>query len=276
MKIEKVKNFNQIMLAIAGIIGIFCLVFLLIMAVVEVFNSFDRTPTITNGLISDENVETLNQQNLRKQIVSYQSPILVDTLNAVYIIPVSVTTLNKAEETELEAPVLGLMDTYSSFGRSKTGYYRKQYFDGQFANLIVYQSVKNGTSLLFNERIMINELEGYYFKDDILLVFYTSEKDTNKDGLIDWQDDRNLCIYSLKTEKIRKIADNTNSVKNYKFIENSKDLLVVFSLNQYKEIKFNSYNKPTKVMKYEFENEKLSEIVPAEIQQQMQKLIEGK
>ena len=74
---------------------------------------------------------------------------------------------------------------------------------------------------------------------------------------------------------MRKIAEGTNSITDYQFIENSKDLLVEFSLSQYKEVKFKSY-KPRKIMKYEFGTEKLSEVVPAKIQEQMQNLVEGK
>ncbi|MDR3220116.1 MAG: hypothetical protein LBU22_14285 [Dysgonamonadaceae bacterium] len=275
MKIEKIKNFNQVILAIVGVLSIILLIVFIIVSLIEsgIFDRRNYRTVNSNSLISDEKAETLNQESLRKQIVSYQSPLLLDTLNAIYIIPVSVTTLNKAEETEfaLEEEVFGLLDTHRSFEK---GYYQKQYFEGQYTNLIVYQPVANKTILLFNERIMLNEMQAYYFKDDILLVFYTSEKDTNKDGLIDLRDDRNLCIYSLKSGKMRKITDSINSVKNYQFIENSRDLLIEFSLNQYKDVKFNSYDKPSKVMKYEFETEKLSEIVPAEIQQQMQKLIQ--
>jgi hypothetical protein len=82
-------------------------------------------------------------------------------------------------------------------------------------------------------------------------------------------------MYSLKTEKMRRIADGTNSVSGYEFIGNSKDLLVEFSLSQYNDVKFKSY-KPRKIMKYEFESETLSDAVPAGIQQQMQNLVEGK
>ena len=278
MKIEKIKNFNQVILAITGILGIILLIVFIIIILAEsgLFRGNDYRTVDSSSLISDENVETLNQENLRKQIVSYQSPLLLDTLNAIYINPVSVTTLAKPEEIEIsyaECSSLGLMDTRSKFGRK--GYYQR-YIEGQYANLIVYQPTTNKTALLFNERIMLNDMQIYYFKDDILLVFYLSEKDTNNDGLIDYRDDRNLCIYSLRTEKIRKITDGANSIKGYQFIEDSKDLLVEFSLNQYKEVKFNSSDKPITIMKYEFETKKLSEIVPQEIQQQMQKLVEGK
>lgn len=281
MKIEKIKNFNQVILAIAGIIGLILLVIFLIMAVSDLFQDFSynkkRDTTITNSLISEEMVETLIQDNQRLQIISYESPKLIDTLNAVYIIPVSVSTLDKPE-TVVERTggdgLMGLMDTYGSFSRKK-GYYEENYFEGLFANLIVYQPIANKTVLLFNERIMLGGLRSYNFKDDILLVFWTAEKDTNKDGLVNYYDDTNLCIYSMKTGKIHRISQGQNSITDYQFVENSKDLLIEFSLSEYKDVKFKSY-KPRKVMKYEFETEKLSEVVPANIQQQMQNLVEGK
>jgi len=279
MKIEKIKNFNQIILAIAGIFGVILLLIGIIIACSDLFRSLSSNrgnSTITNSLISEEKIEMFNKENQRLQIVSYELPKLVDTLNIVYIIPVSVSTLDKPEtvvEAAYDEGIMGLLDTYSSV-RSK-GYYAENYFEGLFANIIVYQPILNKTVLLFNERIMLSGIRTYYFKDDILLIFFTAEKDTNKDGLINFKDDKNLCIYSLKTEKIHRILEGSNSITDYKFIENSKDLLVEFSLSQYNDVKFKSY-KPQKIMKYEFETEKLSEVVPAKIQQQMQNLVEGK
>ena len=281
MKIEKIKNFNQVILAIAGILGLLLLLVFIVAAISDLCRTWDvgsgRNTTITNSLISEEKVETLSQENLRLQIISYESPKLIDTLNAVYIIPISVSTLNKPE-TIVEAAgsdgLLALYDPYSSFTRKK-GYYEENYFEGLFANLIVYQPIENKTILLFNERIMLSGLRTYDFKDDILLVFYTAEKDSNKDGLVNFNDDTNLCIYSLKSGKIHRIAEGTNSITDYQFIEKSKDLLVEFSLSQYNDVKFKSY-KPRKIMKYEFKTEKLSEVVPNQIQQQMQNLVEGK
>ncbi len=280
MKIERIKNFNQVILAIAGVLGLILLLIFIVMVVSELCRTWNvgsgRNTTITNSLISEEKVETLNLENLRLQIISYESPKLVDTLNAVYIIPVSVSTLDKPE-TVVEAAdgggLMAMMDTYGSM--RKKGYYQENYFEGLFANLIVYQSVVNKAILLFDERIMLSGLRTYDFKDDILLVFYTAEKDSNKDGLVNFDDDTNLCIYSLKNGKMHRIAEGTNSITDYQFIENSKDLLVEFSLSQYNDVKFKSY-KPRKIMKYGFETEELSEVVPVQIQQQMQNLVEGK
>ena len=276
MKIEKIKNFNQIILAIAGIFGAIIMLILIVEGVSDLFRhfGFDKSSTITNALIAEEKIEMLNQENLRLQIVSYELPELIDTVNVVYIIPVSVSTLDKPE-TVVETANYELMSVRSYGSIRKKGYYQENYFEGLFANIVVYQPIENKSVLLFNERIMLSELRTFNFKDDILLVFFTAEKDTNKDGLINFNDDTNLCIYSLKTGKMRRIAEGTNSITDYQFIENSKDLLVEFSLSQYKDVKFKSY-KPRKIMKYEFETEKLSEVVPDKIQQQMQNLVEGK
>jgi len=280
MKIEKIKNFNQVILAIAGVLGLILLLIFIIMAVSELFRTWDigsgKNKTITNSLISDEKIEKLNQENQRLQIVSYESPILIDTANVVYLIPVSVSTLDKPETVVEGIEGSGLMALYDPFSSMrKRGYYKENYFEGLFANLIVYKPIENKNVLLFNERIMLSGLHTYTFKDDILLVFFTAEKDTNKDGFINFDDDKNLCIYSIKTEKMRRIAEGTNSITDYQFVENSKDLLVEFSLSQYNDVKFKSY-KPSKIMKYEFETDKLSDVVPAQIQQQMQNLVEGK
>ena len=281
MKIEKIKNFNQVILAIAGILGLILLIIGIIMAVWGLYQELrpHRSSTITNSLISGEQVEMLNQDNQRLQIVSYETPVLIDTVNVVYVIPVSVSTLDKpatvVESTD-DGGSLGLIDSRGYLSATgKKGYYADNYFNGLFANLIVYQPIEDKTVLLFNERIMLTNLRICHFSDDILLIFYTAENDTNKDGLINFEDDTNLCIYSLKTGKMHRIAEGTNSVSGYVFIGNSKDLLVVFSLSQYNDVKFKSY-KPQKIMKYEFETGTLSEAVPAGIQQQMQNLVEGK
>ena len=280
MKIEKIKNFNQIILAIVGVLGLILLLMLIISLASDLLR--DRKGgcrnnlTTTNGLITEEKIEKLNLENKHMQIVSYESPRLVDTVNTVYIIPISVSTLDKPKTIPPPPELLSKhvvsvdLDSYNT-----ERYYRENSFPGLFSNLIVYQPIEKKTVLLFNERIMLNRLRTYYFKDDILLIFFTAEKDTNNDGLINFNDDANLCIYSLKTGKMRRIVEGVNSITDYKFITNSKDLLIEFSLSQYNDIKFKS-DKPRKIMKYEFETEKLTEVVPANIQQHMQKLVEGR
>lgn len=276
MNIEKIKNYNQKMLAVFCSLGVIFLTVCIVMLVIEMLprRNYNDQP---QGLISDERTEVLNQENLRKQIISYESPWLIDTLRSIYIVPVSIKTLNKPEEAEQEIP-LGLRGQLNLFDSSKRGkgYYGGRYFEGKYANLIIYNPGEENATSLFNERIIIGEVASYYFKDDILLVFYTASKDTDKNGIIDLSDLRTLCVYSLQTGIMRKISDNDNQVEGYQFVENAKDLLVEFNLSQYKGSQFDNYQSPGKVMKYSFDSQKLSNIIPEKIQTDMQKLVEGK
>ncbi|MCD7898696.1 MAG: hypothetical protein LUH22_02110 [Bacteroides sp.] len=274
MKIDKIKNYNQTLLAILGTLACVVLLLCVVMMVIEIFPG-RYSPATPQGLIADEKVETLNQENLRKQIISYETPWLIDTLNDVYIIPVSIKTLKKPEEVELHnEETLNLLNTSYRFkGR---GYYGYQKFDGKYANLIIYQPSIDRTKSLFSERLIIGEIKTYYFKDDILLTFYAASKDTDKNGIIDLNDLRSIYLYSLKNETMRKVSDGDNQIEKYQFVGNSKDLLIEFSLHQYKTTQFDNHQSPSKIMKYNFEEQKLVSIIPENIQNEMQKLVEGK
>ncbi|MDR0873681.1 MAG: hypothetical protein LBN27_09510 [Prevotellaceae bacterium] len=275
INIEKIKNYNQAILAICGSIGMLILLIALIMMIKEALpRNYNRNP---NGLISEEKLETLNQENLRKQLISYDFPWLIDTLKSVYIVPVSIKTLKKAEKSEMGLYAISKVEADDTFsGNKRKGYYNSKSFYGEYANLIVYNPIENKTISLFNERIIIGGVQTYYFKDDILLVFFIASKDTDKNSIINLNDLRTLCIYSMNTGTIKKISDNDNQPENYQFVENSKDLLIEFQLSQHKEKQFDDEQIPRKIMKYTYDTQTLTNIIPEKIQNNMQKLVEGK
>ncbi len=276
MNIEKIKNYNQKMLAVFFTLGVIFLLGCIIAIVIDLLPSRNYR-TKPQGLIAEDNVNLLNEENLRKQVISYEMPWLIDTLKSTYIIPVSIKTLKKPEEVAINEELLGLMDASSSLIRmKKKGYYSHKQFNGEYANLIVYNPIEDRVLSLFNERIIIGNVEAYYFLDDILLIFYTALKDTNTDGVIDLSDLRNLNVYSLNAGDIRVIGNEENQVTGYSFIENSKSLLVEFELSQYKENQFEYAGAPKKIMKYDYNVQKLTDIIPDDIQKEMQKLVEGK
>ncbi|MDR1274351.1 MAG: hypothetical protein LBK12_07360 [Odoribacteraceae bacterium] len=275
MNIEKIKNYNQKVLAVVGTLGIILLLICITLMMTE-FHAFRGSPypNSPSGLISNEKAENLNQENLRKQIISYESPWLIDTLESVYIIPVSITTLKKPEEVMLTGNVssetLTLLDLYPD--KMSRGYGH----ESSYANLILYYPLKNKTISLFNERLVLGNVRVRYFNDDILLLFYVAEKDTDKNGHIDMEDTRNLGIYSLNTGVMKKISDSENSVNHYQFVENTKDLLVEFNLNRYTEKQFTGKQMPSKIMKYQYDLRQLVEVIPQKIEEDMQKLVEGR
>ncbi|WP_299137025.1 hypothetical protein [uncultured Tenacibaculum sp.] len=277
MKIEKVKNYNQKLLAVLGTIGGIFLIFALvsfISIVIQEHRRHDYNEPET-GILSEEKIEKLQKENKREQVISYETPILIDTLNSKYIIPVSHKTLNEKEDIELN----GLLNAYTGSSNSdsdgiKDERYSREYY-GEYNNIIVFDELNSKNKKLFKERINFNEIKSEHFGKEILVLLKASGEDTFKDGVINLKDLTSLYIYSMKENKMRKIGIEGMDIYNYKFINNSKNLIIEFGIDKNKNGTFESYNEPIILKKYNFEREKLGEIIDKKINSELQKKLEG-
>ncbi|PWK17229.1 hypothetical protein [Xanthomarina spongicola] len=274
MKIEKVKNYNQKILAILGTLAIILVIVSILgiggIAISELvrFNSYDDTET---GILSDEKIEELQKENKREQVISYQNPKLIDTLNSVYIIPVSHKNLNEAEDIN---GLLNIRKTSSSSYKSSDSRYSRQYY-GAYNNLIIYNQKNELTKKLFDKRVNFNNIDTEYFSDEILLLFKVAEKDTYKDGVINLSDFKSLYIYSLNEKKLKKIENAEMDIVSYKFLNESKDLIVSFGIDKNNDGKYEDINEPTIIKKYNYKTEKLTDIIGEKTNSELQKMLEG-
>ena len=273
MNIDKIKNYNQKVLAVLGtvvaLIAVVGLISIIIFTINEIGRTF-RHNNQNNGILSDEKIEELQQENKRKQLISYETPILVDSLNLVYIIPVSQKTLRSSEN--IDEKTLGLMDSRSSSEEDKR--YSGQYY-GDFNNLVIYDYKNSNIEKLFNDRINFDNIQTEYFKDDILVLFKATTKDTYKDGVINQLDYKTLFIYSMKSKNLKKITIDNSDVSEINFVGNSKDLLIKFGLDHNKDGKFDEYSEPSLIKKYDYVNGKLIDIVSQEVNAELQMNLEG-
>lgn len=270
MKIEK---YNQRLLAVLGTVGLIFLIIALIafisIVIMEHYR-FNNDYNIESGILSDEKIEKLQKENKREQVISYETPRLIDTLNSIYIIPVSHKTLNEQEDIRGLLNAIPSTDSYQQTDNR----YSKQYY-GAFNNLIIY-NLKNGANKkLFDQRVNFNQIKTEYFEDDILLLMSVSEKDTYKDGVINLLDFKSLYIYSLDKKKLMKIGIEGMDVYNYKFINDEKNLTILFGVDKNNNGKFEEYNEPTLIKKYDFESGKLIDIIDENIDLDLQKTLEG-
>ncbi len=274
MDINKIKNYNQKILAILGtvvvLIGIVGLILITSLTISEIRSSF-RFNNQDDGILSDEKIEKLQQENKRKQLISYEIPKLVDTLNLIYIIPVSHKTLNSAEFIADEE-VLGLMDFSGSVKSDKR--YSSQYY-GDFNNLLVFDVKKNDIKKLFTDRVNFGSIKTEYFQDDILILLEVANQDTYKDGVINLMDFKSLFIYSLKDKVLKKINYKDADISQVQFIENSKDLLIQFGIDKNKDGKFDQYSEPSIIKKYNFKESELVNIIDENIDKELQENLEG-
>lgn len=273
MNIEIIKDYNQKLLAVLGTVIVLMLIIGLIsftyIAIIEMTNYYDNNNQ-EEGILSADKIEKLQLENKRQQLISYDIPVLIDTLNLVYIIPVSHKTLNGAEY--IGNATLGLMNTTGSV-KSDKRYSSNQY--GDYNNLLIYDSKKNNIKKLFDNRVNFGSLRTEYFDDDILILIEVSDKDTYKDGVINLEDLKFLCIYSLKDKDLRIIKIDNTDISKVSFVENSKDLFIKFGIDQNRDGKYSEYYEPSMIKKYNFKTRELTDIIDDEINNELQKKLEG-
>ncbi|OBX22258.1 MULTISPECIES: hypothetical protein [Bizionia] len=274
MKIEKVKNYNQKILAILGTLAIILVIVSILgiggIAISELlrFNSYDDIET---GILSDDKIEKLQKENKREQVISYQNPKLIDTINSIYIIPVSHKNLNESENIN---GLLNIRKTSSSSYESNDSRYSRQYY-GAYNNLIIYNQQNDLTNKLFDKRVNFNNIDSEYFSDEILLLFKVAEKDTYKDGVINLSDFKSLYIYSLNKKELKKIENSEMDIVSYKFLNESKDLIISFGIDKNNDGKFEDLNEPTIIKKYNYKTGKLTDIIGEKTNSELQKMLEG-
>jgi len=269
MDIEKVKNYNQKMLAaFSTIITILAAVGLISLLVYLVIELIPEKKPKENVLLSDEKIEELKLDNLRQQIISYDTPVLLDTINLVYIIPVNVNTLSKSEE------LMGLLDTRPGKSNRSSGKYVESFYYGSFNNILVYDYKNNSTYKISDRRFIGTDLLFKYFEDDILITFSGAESDTDKDDIVTLKDLQSLFIYSLNEKKLRQISFDNSTVLSLNQILPYKDMLITFGLDRNKDNYFDDITEPKFVMKYDFNSDSLFAIVDPKLDVELQKIID--
>ena len=274
MKIEKIQNYNQKILAILGTLAVLFLLFGLISIISITINDFLRysykdEPT---GILSEEKIEELQKENKRQQVISYQIPKLIDTLNQVYIIPVSHKTLDEAED--IDTKTMALLSSSNDYNYESDDRYSRSYY-GDYNNAIIYNQKNGQSKKLFDKRVNFDGIDTEYFSDDILLIFRVSEKDTYKDGVINLQDFKSLYIYSMNEKKLKKIESNGMDVYGYKFLNDSKNLIIQFGIDKNDNGKYEDYNEPILLKKYHFDTGQITTIVDEKINTELQKMLES-
>lgn len=260
-RIEKLKTYNQILLALAGTLAIFFIVFVGVLAVIDFYPRHYEE----EGMIVTEEVVRLNEQGLRKEIISIESLEVIDSVNQIVLFPITHSRLGEEESYDKE--LLGLTNSFSG------GYY-----DGSsgyvYNNLVIQDLIEKSTGVIFKDRIGISGFSIYNHKDRKYIVITGSEKDSNKDELLNDQDFQELYIYDLGFDALSKIELPKNATV----------------LNVYDEKKLNQFivrigidrdesgilkDEPIIYMRMNFEEMKVESFLNEETLITLQKILEG-
>jgi len=274
MDIEKIKNYNQKVLALVltsllafAVIGLISLVVFLFS---EVFNfSRNSTSYTPEGIQVDESAQNTSANDAYKLHVTYNFPVLADTINQLYIIPVG-----HKSQYDLEN-MLTKKGRFSNSSSSSTDSY-SYYTQESYINILIYDAKNSKTEKLFKQQIYIGQYDTYYEKEDVLIVFEAAEKDSNKDGLLTMADQTSLFFYSLATKTMKRAKMEGETVLQYSYNPKFKNAIIRFGQNPGDRVEKESEINPGTLTKYDYTSDILSKINDNQLNTELETLATNK
>ena len=258
-RMQKIRNFNQILLSIAGIIGI---LFLIMACSIFLIDLWPRKYK-EEGMIADEEVEILNEQGLRKEIVSFERFQVADSIQQIFILPVTQASLDNPESSDKS---LGLINGFSG-----KGYYSELVYN----NIAIHYGKIDSTVIVFDNRLSLGEYMITRKKE--FLIASGCGSDTNGDKFLNSKDLQNLYTYGLKSKRTQQIKTPANhTVLQVYEPEETNIVLCKFGVDRNENGEFEDNIEPTVYMKLNLSNLILTPIINEDDIESLQKTLEGK
>lgn len=271
MDINKIKDFNQKVLAIFGSLAIILVAILIFWALSEIISSRFSRHHNEAEIISNEKAKENFKNNIRTQQVSFEDLQLVDTVNTIYLIPVSQTSLKMAEylsKKDKSGGDRGLLNVYGS----RSDFY---YDNRTFNNALIYDAKDASIQKLFDKRLSINRITIEKIAGKSYILIAATDKDTNKDGILDVEDFKTLYIYSTTTKSLTEIKSENTDFVEYKVISEKEQLIINYGLDKNKNGKYD-WDEPMIMKGYSIRDKKLSDIIAPELIRELQNTLDGK
>ena len=273
---DKLKKYNQKLLAILGTIAV---VFLAGVTIAAAF-LFIEQQVNRNRRLRNSNAITLedkrDKQNnkLRDQIITFESPHLIDTANAIYMIPVSTI--------DLDNPEIANYDTYSN-ERNSTNFdsygiqmpkHRSKSYHGSYNNIIIHHLKTNKQLSVFENKVSIGNFGDYIVKDQQYILIDAVSHDTNKDQKLSEKDLSAFFCYDLSSNQLNTVRIDNYSLVNYSPIYDSDQILLKFGFDKNEDGKYDPYKEPVELKTYSVSTNELKDLIDPAMQKKLQKLLD--
>lgn len=250
---ETLKKYNQILVSV---IGTGVVIFFLVLLIIE----FQPRSYQDNTLITGPEMDSLNKNNLRKQVVSLNHPQIIDSAENLYLIPVTHETLEKAEDKAI----------FDFIGSSNEA--RLMVSSWQYNNFLAYNFNTGSSVILLEDRMNINRYELLKTNFGNFLIYWGWDADTNEDGKFDNMDVESYFICDLSTYRSNRIEHAGFTIDNYQFDYKMHRLIFdAFDSSKERELGL----EPTYLFNYNFQEGTLTPLVDSETLNQLQRIIDG-
>jgi hypothetical protein len=263
----KLQAYNHVLFAVLGT-GAACLILLgALLFVVRLLS----IPDAGHRVLSDEKVKALAKQNRRKQVLAFGEPILIDSSNNHYVIPVSQKQLTKEEtigvgyggRPELSRARRGFSSEYSYRGY------------GALNNLIIYEPATGTTAPVFDTRISINGWDAHRLDSVLYLFMFCTTEDTDRDGTFSGDDIEELFVYSFRTGNLRNLRLPSHSIVDAVIEKGTNKVILSIGFDKDGDGRYEHATEPTGLKKCNVDLTGVTDVVDEQVLRELQKLLEG-
>ncbi|HEY4786839.1 MAG TPA: hypothetical protein VIH57_12360 [Bacteroidales bacterium] len=273
MNIEKVKNYNQKILAILGSLGILLLVVLILMTLQEFLRTFSyRHPQQNQEIVSNEKAQENYKNNKRTHQISFENFELIDTARGIYLIPVSQTALEIKEFiSKKEKSSEGGLALMANYKRNQDFLYNYESYN----NALLYDSRSGAVTQLFDKRVSINRIYVEKIKDISYVFMAVTKDDTDKDGIMDEQDFKTLYVFSTADNKLKEIRSDRTDFNTYYILKDKEQLVIKYGLDKNND-GTHGWDEPLIMKTYSLVTGKLENLIDKKLNDTLQGLLDGK
>ena len=128
---------------------------------------------------------------------------------------------------------------------------------------------------LFNSRLSINQINIEEISGNSYVLFATTDKDTNKDDVLDTNDSKTLYIYSTTEKKLTEIKSKNTDFVEYNIISDKERLIIKYGLDKNKDGVY-EWDEPMIMKVYSIKTDKLEDLIAPELINELQSTLDGK
>ena len=270
---KKLNDYNQKILAAIGTIvlcGLCVLIFLGGYALIkELIEDSNRRNRFDNALtVHDKDEEELAPQ-IRSQEISFETPRLIDTLQNIYLIPVSQVNLEDPEYIYAEEE--GIAALASSYEKGSFSTYR---YSGSYNNIVIYSKNDDHKTAVFKSKVNINSFRNYFIKDKQYLLMRGTLTDSNKDGKLKGSDLQEFFIYDIQEKSLQTIGFDKMGLVDYSILFDTDEIVLRFAKDKDGDGEIDSYAEPTFLKVYSIANSKTEDLIDPNLVDEIQSQID--
>ena len=267
---DKLSRYNQKLLAAIGtlVLAILCISIVVAGAqlIANFFQNMSDQRIFDNALTVEAPESDSTQARMQDQQATFETPILIDTPNAIYIIPISQVNLEVPEIVSV--PELGLMDSY---GLDEASIYLHT---GVYNNIVVYNQKESSNALVFDRKTHVGLFQNHKVDSNQYLLMVGTQTDSNQDNKLNDEDLQSFFVYNMATQELKAFAFSTMGLVDFYVMHRSDEVILRFAMDKDQNGEVSRFQEPVYLKRLALSNYKVTDLVDQSMVDKIQSLVD--